>query len=87
MEVCAMFDGISIEEIAREEKFGTPSNAKFSLEPGLKQFRITTSQWSGYMIAGNVFWHADEGRFNEPSGIYKPGRLIKSLGDNGYFPE
>ena len=87
MELCALFDGIIIEEISEEDILGTPEKAKFAMEPGLRRFRITTSEWSGYIIAGDVFWHADEGGFNEPSVIYKPGQLIKSLGDNGYFPE
>jgi hypothetical protein len=63
----ASFDGLSISEAPETEK------PELHLQIGSKDMRdrkvfiVRGSNFQGYVIAGVVAWHEDEGNYNDPS--------------------
>ena len=85
INICGSFESINIEEVSTDDCEWPLCRVPETLQPGLKIYRITTQNWNGYVIAGSVQSRVDDGSFGDPSGIYKPGPLMKCLASNGYY--
>ena len=67
MEIRAWFDGIEIEEESAQLLDGAASNPRIMLEPGNKVYKLKGNGWSGYVLAGIMRTHEDEGEYAAPS--------------------
>lgn len=66
------FTGIRIEEVGVEEFCDHPLNPRQAMRPGLKAFRFTGDDWTGFILAGAFYVHEDEFGFFENSLIGMP---------------
>jgi hypothetical protein len=71
MQLPTIFDGLSVVEASADEARGL--NIQLGSLPlhGRKVFVIRGSNFEGYVIAGAVFWHEDEGQHFDESHFQK----------------
>jgi len=67
MEIRCFFDGLKIDEAPPAFLKTFASNPTDMLEPGLKVYDLRGKGWSGYILAGIMRTHEDEGGAMEPS--------------------
>ena len=75
-ELRTFLSGLSIEEVEPDEVKDRASNAIDAMEDGQKIYLLKSEGWTGYVVAGAVFWHEDEGTFGQPSAFMPEVRLL-----------
>jgi len=73
MEIRAWFSGIEIREASPEILKNFASNPLPLLEPGNKMYQVSGGDWSGYILAGIMSTHEDDGGLFEPSALVGEG--------------
>jgi len=66
------FTGIRIEEVDMEELKNNPLNHEQVMEKGLRAYRFTGQDWTGFILAGAFYVHEDEFGFSDNSLIAMP---------------
>ena len=84
LQIAAWAESIRVEQLPWSKADLSIPLIPDSEKLGLRLFRITTQHWTGWIVAGCVSYHIDEGAIGDPSSIYKPGPLMKKLAQNGY---
>ncbi len=72
MELRAWFSNFEIREESVEFLSQFESNPLEMMEPGLRVFGIDGQGWRGYVLAGSVRAHADDGGFFDVSPLIEP---------------
>ena len=72
LEISAWSDGLKIEQVEPEFLQGRSSNPAEMIEPGNKIYRLSGSGWTGFIVAGIMRFHEDEGEFFGPSALIEP---------------
>ncbi len=85
IEIGTGLEGITIDETGGQEDLGPFSGLKKALQSKRKCYRITTRDWTGRILAGQIHWHADDLGYGDPSNIYKPDGLASGLEKRGYL--
>jgi hypothetical protein len=67
VELAASLEDMSIIEASPDEAFELKSRLGRLIGLGQKLFLIRCSNFSGYVVAGAVFWHEDEGEVSDDS--------------------
>jgi hypothetical protein len=65
------FQGLAISEAMEREKAEIHLQAEALRLEGRKLFIVRGSIFTGYVVAGAIAWHEDEGEYNDPS-YFKP---------------
>ena len=79
LELIVQMDNLSIEEARRE-----PSNSKRLPGQGVmvqtfhKRYVLKAGVWSGYIRAGSIFVHEDDGEYGQPSYFQTKNPLFKA---------
>jgi hypothetical protein len=85
IEIAAWCDTIRIEPIPSAGAPQAFEHVPAVREPGLIFFKIVSKDWQGFVWAGSAAWIIDDGKIGDPSGLYKPGPLMKRLAAAGYL--
>jgi hypothetical protein len=75
-ELRTFLSGLSIEEVDADQLKDRASNAIDAMEDDQKIYLLKSEGWSGYVVAGAVFWHEDDGKFCEPSAFMPEVTLL-----------
>jgi hypothetical protein len=67
LELPTLFDGLSITETTAEEAQSLNVQLGSWSDHGRKVFLLSGTNFVGYVIAGAVFWHEDEGSHYDES--------------------
>ncbi|HEX7285586.1 MAG TPA: hypothetical protein VF532_05355 [Candidatus Angelobacter sp.] len=62
---------LTLEEINPAQLTGHAAQVQQVMEEGHKVYLLKADDWTGYIVAGALFWHEDEGEFGQPS-VYMP---------------
>ena|SRR5690348_1733686 len=76
----------SLEQMTDSEAAQEIPAPHLTIPKSLKRYRLRAADQVGYVIAGNVLFHEDDGHYAQPSKIYKPGGIVHALGLDGYDP-
>jgi hypothetical protein len=70
LEIRAWLKGIAIEEV-QDPQFLSGQNSKpmEMVEPGIKVYALSSSNWRGFIVAGGVSFTEDEGEIRGPSSL------------------
>jgi hypothetical protein len=69
LEIRMWFKGIRIEEVDPSYLDGQKSKPEEMIEPGNIVYALTSSRWQGFIVAGIVRFHEDDGDLVGPSAI------------------
>ncbi len=75
-----------LEEMTEAEASREIPAAHSGIPTTFKRYRLRATDHTGYIVAGDVLFHEDDGTYAQPSEIYKPGGIVHALGLNGYDP-
>jgi hypothetical protein len=69
MELRCWFDGIAIDEVPDGFLADFASKPRELVEAGNKIYKLTGKGWCGYVVAGIVRTHEDDGEWSAPSAL------------------
>lgn len=71
LELRTYFSDLSVEEADPSRMTDLAARFQGVMEDGHKVYLLRSGDWTGYVVAGALFWHEDDGEFGQPS-IYMP---------------
>lgn len=67
IHLCTTLDGLTISEAAEVQMIDLQLQTNPQILAGRKAFVVRGADFEGYVVAGTLAWHEDDGEYDDPS--------------------